>query len=571
MATVASGGGVGALPATAPTGDEPGDTAGGRVLVILNPGAGSERLEAELTGRGRRVRVAGVPAGDLAACVGGITDFLAAPDSPDRAVLLGYGAAGPAAIEVADRHPERVAAVVVVGPPGDGGLTAGDSAPELLCPVLVLSAATPEAAVPVLVPFLDDLDRQAGEAGARAQAPARLPALTPAIFNDPGALRQWRELGPVHRVNAADVATSWVLTGHEATTTALADPGLAGEVEITAGFRLQSADPALAHRGELDLITIEGREHARLRRLIERHLTPERVEALRPRIQRETDALLDAIPSREVIDLLQMFAYPLPVAVLCELFGVPEQDRGYIHEWILERLVSPPPKAHGDIDDYLRALIADRRARPSDDLLGWVVEAEGDGLSEEDLVSAARFLMVNGHRAPTTVLASGVAALLRREQWKRLADDPTLIVTAVEELLRLVTPFPVGIPRHVAAPIDVEGTPIPEGSLLTASLVAANRDPSFFADPDLLDIGRTSNPHLAFGHGHHHCLGAELARAQLQIAIGTLARRFPDMELARDSQSLQYRQSSVRYLLGLPIVLEPDRSVPGGRRPPDGA
>lgn len=568
MATVVSGG-AGALPAAASEGDEPG----GRVLVILNPGAGSERLEEELTGRGRRVRVAGVPAGDLAACVGGITDFLAAPDSPDRAVLLSYGAAGPAAIEVADRHPERVAAVVVVGSPGEEGLTLGDSAAELLCPILALSA-DPEAAVPVLVPFLDELDRQACGAGAQVKAPARLPALTPAIFNDPGALRQWRELGPVHRINAADVATSWVLTGHEATTTALADPGLAGNVEITAGFRLQSADPALAHRGELDLITIEGREHARLRRLIERHLTPERVAALRPRIQRETDALLDAIPSREVVDLLQRFAYPLPVAVLCELFGVPEQDRGYIHEWILERLVSPPPKAHGDIDDYLRALIADRRARPSDDLLGWVVEAEGDGLSEEgeeDLVSAARFLMVNGHRAPTTVLASGVAALLRREQWKRLADDPTLIVTAVEELLRIVTPFPVGIPRHVAAPIEVEGIPIPEGDLLTASLVAANRDPSFFADPDLLDIGRTDNPHLAFGHGHHHCLGAELARAQLQIAIGTLARRFPDMELARDSRSLHYRQSSVRYLLGLPIVLEPDRSVPGARRPPDGA
>ncbi|GAA0848376.1 cytochrome P450 [Streptosporangium amethystogenes subsp. fukuiense] len=565
MATVANGV-IGALSVTASKDDKSTQGAGGRVLMIVNRGAGSERLEDEFTGRGWQVRMTGVPAGDLDACIGGITDFLAAPDSPDRAVLLGYGAAGSAAMEVADRHPERVAAVVVVGSPSDGSPASGDSAPDLLCPVLVLSTAAPETVIPALVPFLTDLDRQAGEAGAHLKAPARLPVLTPAIFNDPDALRQWRELGPIHRVNASGMATSWLLTGHEATTTTLAGPGLTGDAEITAGFRLQSADPALAHQGELDLITIEGQEHARLRRLIERHLTPRRVEALRPRIQRETDALLDAIPAHEVIDLLPTFAYPLPVAVLCELFGVPEQDRGYIHEWILERLVSPPPKAHSDIDDYLRALIAARKNRPSDDLLGWVVEAERDGLSEEDLISAARFLMVNGHRAPTTVLASGVAALLRRGQWKRLVDDPTLIVTAVEELLRLITPFPVGIARHVTVPIDVEGTPIPKGDLLSASLVAANRDPSFFTDPDLLDIERASNPHLSFGHGHHHCLGAELARAQTQIAIGTLARRFPDMELARDSQSLHYRQSSVRYLLGLPVVLEPDRP----RRPATG-
>ncbi|MCC5578515.1 cytochrome P450 [Microtetraspora sp. AC03309] len=562
MAEVSSGE-IGTPPAPSSGESGPDRDAVDRV-VVLGPETADGDLVDEFTGRGWQVWVAGISSDDLSTCIEEITDFLAAPESPDRAVLLGRGAAGAAAAEVADRHPERVIAVVVAGEPRGDDPAPGDDVADPPCPVLLLSTADPREVVSATDALLAGPDRRTG---APAPPPARLQALTPMRLNDPDAVGQLREMGSVHRINAASVAASWLVTGHEATTTLLADPRLVGEVEITAGFRLQSDDPALAHRGELDLITISRREHARLRRLVERHLTPVRVEALRPRIQREVDALLDTVPSHEVIDLLHAFAYPVPVVVLCELFGVPEKDRGYLYEWIVERLASPPPKAHGDIDDYLRALIAARRDRPSDDLLGWIVEAEGDRLSEEDLVSAARFLMVNGHRAPTTMLASSVAALLRRrDRWERLVADPALVPTAVEELLRIITPFPVSIARHVAAPIETGGERLPEGDLLVASLVAANRDPSFFTDPDMLDIGRKDNPHLAFGHGHHHCLGAELARAQLQIALGTLVRRFPDMELARDSGSLHYRQSSVRYLLGLPVVLEPDRlrSSPAG-------
>lgn len=523
----------------------------GPALLILNAGDGAGRLESELAGLGWRTGRADLAAENLPGLVERLADLLAAPGSPDRTAIVGYGEAGLAALEIADRHPERVTAVVVVGAADH------DLAGELSCPTLTLPTSEWESVASAVVPFLAGLD-------ARAEVLPRLPAtlrpLTPALLNDAELLGRFREIGPVHRLNAESAATTWILTGHAAATRTLADPRLTGEVEITAGFRLQSDDPALAHRGDLDLITIDGREHARLRGLIERHLTPERVEALLPRIQRAADALLDAIPAGEVVDFLHAFAYPLPVLVLCELLGVPDDRRGHIREWILERLVTPPPKAHPDVDELLRDLIAARRESPSDDLLGWVVAAEGDDLVEDDLVSAARFLMVNGHRAPTTVLASGLAALLKRpEQWARLVAEPALVATAVEELLRLVTPFPVTIARQVTAPIEVGGTPIPKGDLLGASLVAANRDPAFFPDPDLLDVGRRDNPHLSFGHGHHHCLGADLARAQLRVAFGTLARRFPDVELARDSRSLHYRQSSVRYLLGLPVVLRPDR------------
>ncbi|MEV4455954.1 cytochrome P450 [Microbispora sp. NPDC049633] len=527
---------------------------GRRTLLILNAEDGTGRLESELAGLGWHTGRADLAAGDLPGLVERLADLLAAPGSPDRTAILGFGEAGLAALEIADRHPERVTAVVVVGTADH------DLAGELSCPTLTLPAPGREPVASAVVPFLAALDALDTQAEVPPDLPATLRPLTPTLLNDAELLGRFREIGPVHRLNAEGAATTWILTGHAASTRTLTDPRLAGEVEITAGFRLQSDDPALAHKGDLDLITIDGREHARLRRLIERHLTPERVEALRPRIQRAADGLLDAIPAGEVVDFLHAFAYPLPVLVLCELLGVPEDRRGHIREWILERLVTPPPKAHHDIDELLRDLIAARRESPSDDLLGWVVADEGDDLAEDDLVSAARFLMVNGHRAPTTVLASGLAALLKRpEQWARLVAEPALVATAVEELLRLVTPFPVTIARQVTAPIEVGGTPIPKGDLLAASLVAANRDPSFFPDPDLLDVGRRDNPHLAFGHGHHHCLGADLARAQLRVAFGTLARRFPDVELARDSRSLHYRQSSVRYLLGLPVVLRPDR------------
>ncbi|MEU9889020.1 cytochrome P450 [Sphaerisporangium sp. NPDC051011] len=545
-----TGGAIGAPPVTATGDQEPGPA-----MVILNRGAGSERLEHELTGRGWRVQVADVPAGDPAGCAGRVSDVLAAPGSPDQAVLLGYGDVGRAALEIAGRHPERVAAVVAVDSArgtGQGEVRVAD----LYGPALTLSADVPSTLTERIVSFLGELTRPSGGRRDRPElSPSRLPALTPALLNDPVLIGRLRETGPVHRINVAGVAPSWILTGHRATT-ALADPGPAAGVAITAGFRLQS--PAIPHEGERDLVTIDGREHARLRRMIGRYLTPRRVRALGPRIQREADALL-AVPRRhEAIDLVAAFALPLPVIVLCELLGVPRRDRGYIHEWLVDRMRAHPGDAHHDVDDYLRALIRTRKGHASDDLFGWVLAGEADRPAEDDLVAAARLLMTAGHRAPATLLANGTAALLRhRDQWTRLTQDPELIVPAVEELLRYVTPFPVGLPRYAATSIEIDGTLVPEGELVAASLVAANRDPRVFDEPDVLDIGRPANPHLAFGQGRHHCLGAALARAQARIAIGTLARRFPDMDLARDARPPRQRQGRVRYLLELPVILDP--------------
>jgi cytochrome P450 len=226
-------------------------------------------------------------------------------------------------------------------------------------------------------------------------------------------------------------------------------------------------------------------------------------------------------------------------------------------------MLALPPDPHPDIDDYLGRLIAAKQRAPGNDLISAVIRAEADDLVVDDLVSALRWVMVGGHRAPSTLLANGVAALLREpEQWRELCDHPRLIESAVEELLRYVTPFPIGIARTAAAPMAIGPVTIPAGALVTASLVAANHDPARFVDPDALDVTRAENPHLAFGHGHHYCIGAALARRQLQIAIGALTHRFPQLRLAGEARDLHYRQNRVRYLLELPVVAGPDGSRP---------
>ncbi|SCL70974.1 Cytochrome P450 [Micromonospora citrea] len=523
--------------------------AGGVDVVVFGHGPAVDRLAEACRSTGRPVRTVTLPA-EAVEPVGGIVDFLAHPDSPHRAVLVGAGPLGVAGLTVADRHPERVAAVVALDLPA-----APPEAEWVSCPTLLLPPAPAEVDLPALGPFLD---RVAADLDDASSCQVRPPALTPALLNDPETLGQLRAAGPVHRVSLVATTPTWVLTGHEVTTTTLADPRLAGEREMTAGFRLSPPGENTDHRGEQDLVTVDAELHARLRRLVAAHLTPRRVDALRPRIQRETDRLLDAIDPGSVTNLVESFARPLPIVVLCELLGVPEADRGYVEDWLVRRMREWPPDPHADVDDYLVELIAARRARPGDDLISAVVRAEGAALDEADLVSAARWLMVGGHRAPMALLANGVAALLGEPtQWRRLVDAPDLVETAVEELMRYVTPFPVGLARIASAPIDVAGRTIAADSLVAASLIAANHDPARFTDPDALDVARSANPHLSFGHGHHYCVGAALARAEAQIAFGTLARRFPGMRLAVDTRELHYRQNRMRYLLELPIVLRP--------------
>jgi cytochrome P450 len=264
-------------------------------------------------------------------------------------------------------------------------------------------------------------------------------------------------------------------------------------------------------------------------------------------------------------DLIAGFAYPLPITVICELLGVPEDDRANFRDWS----VTLTEGQYADPDDfvaaaigwlaYLRKLVADKRRRPSDDLTSALVTARADGerLSVDELTSMIFILLLAGHETTVNLIANGTHALLTHpEQTDRLRAHPELIETCVDELLRYESPLQVALPMRVTEPVEVAGVRIEPGELVIPGLLAANRDSAHIADPHALDVGRVDNRHLAFGHGIHHCLGAPLARLEGRIAIGTLLRRFPGLRLSVPESEITWRPSyAFHALTELPVRL----------------
>ena len=293
------------------------------------------------------------------------------------------------------------------------------------------------------------------------------------------------------------------------------------------------------------LLTMNPPDHTRLRGLVQKAFTPRAVAQLRATIQRLTDALIDRMAEKEQVDVIADLAYPLPVAVICEMLGVPLADQGRFHAWsaaLVHSLdLTDEPAVYNrasvaaaEMTAYFDALLAERRAQPQTDILSALVAAEeaGDRLTTEELFGTCALLLVAGHETTVNLIGNGTLALLRHpDQWQRLRDEPGLIASAVEELLRYDSPVQL---TSRAALIDVtyKGQRFPRGTFVTFLLGAANHDPAVFADPARLDVGRANNRHLAFGGGIHYCLGAPLARLEGEIALGTLARRLPTLALA---------------------------------------
>ncbi|MBB2914944.1 cytochrome P450 [Streptosporangium becharense] len=391
-----------------------------------------------------------------------------------------------------------------------------------------------------------------GLLGAEA-CPEGLPVINVEMLRDPETLRRMREAGDLHRVNLGGREAGWLLTSHDTSWKALVDPRMRGE----SPYSRKRAPGELAD--EEDLFFLPNEEHARLRRMISRPLTPRRVAALTDRIQKEADALLDAMPPSEAVDFIASFARPFPVAVLCELLGIPQDGRRYIRDyiygWVAEAGEATPvtESAGLALADYLRTLIAQRRAEPKNDLISAMAQTEGPETSEEDVLSAVRLLLVAGNRPVTRLLTKSLGVLLHdRSHWQRLVDDPTRIDATVEELLRIVTPIALSS-RNLKEEVEIGGVLLPEGAGVHCALGAVNRDPAHFTDPDTFDPERPDNPHMAFGLGHRHCLGAALARAEARIVFGTLTRRFPDMRILKDQEVHGLRPGTSR----LPVVLCP--------------
>jgi cytochrome P450 len=304
---------------------------------------------------------------------------------------------------------------------------------------------------------------------------------------------------------------------------------------------------------------------------VSKAFTPKMVERLRSRVQQIVDERLDTVEARGDgrMDVVTELAYPLPVVIICELLGVPPEDHATFSSWSSELAASIDPdplitpeqqvriNAAGEAFlQYFSDLIERRRRSLRDDLLSALIEAEegGDRLTQDELLGTALFLLIAGHETTVNLIGNGTLALLRhRDQLDRLRNDPDLDRHAVEELLRFDSPVQL-TQRITLDDYQVGDVTIPKGQNLIPLLGAANRDPDAFAEPDKLDLGReNANRHVAFGGGHHFCLGAALARLEGAVAIGTLVRRFPAIELAGEPQ--RRTTFTLRGLEHLPVTI----------------
>jgi cytochrome P450 len=290
-------------------------------------------------------------------------------------------------------------------------------------------------------------------------------------------------------------------------------------------------------------------DHTRLRRLVARAFTPRYVEGLRPQVQAVMDALVDRVAGAGSFDLIAELAEPLPVTVIAELLGIPEEDRRFLRPWSADicgmyelepddTTARRAVTAAVEFAEYLRALVRERRARPTPDLIGELaaVVDEGDRLTEDELIGTCVLLLNAGHEASVNGAGNAWWALFRNpDELRRLRDDRALIPTAVDELLRYDTPLQM-FERWVLEDIEVGDVRIARGQELALLFGSANRDPAAFSDPDRLDIARDPNPHVSFGAGVHYCLGAPLARMELQIAFATILDRLPRLELETEPE-----------------------------------
>ncbi|MFB7450084.1 cytochrome P450 [Streptomyces sp. NPDC056194] len=352
-----------------------------------------------------------------------------------------------------------------------------------------------------------------------------------------------REAGPVHEVRMPDGFQFWLIVGHEEARAALADQRLAKSPSVI-GVRPPEEDVIGVH-----LLSADAPDHTRLRRLVTAEFTGRRVESLRPRIERLTHELADAMEPAGRADLVDAYAFPLPITVICELLGVPAEDRDTFRGWSNE-LVTPTGE-RGILDalegfgGYLDGLIEDKRAAgPADDLLSGLIAAraeDGDRLSGPELRAMAYLLLIAGHETTVNLISNTVRNLLTHpEQLAALRADPDLLDGAIEESLRYDGPVETATFRVTREPVTVGDTVIPAGQSVIVGIGASDRDPARFPEPDRFDVRRDTRGHLAFGHGIHYCLGAPLARLEGRIALRTLLDRFPLLELDQEPDSLDW-------------------------------
>lgn len=413
-----------------------------------------------------------------------------------------------------------------------------------------------------------------------SEQPDRLLA-TPEFVDDPyPAYRLLQAEYPVYWSNLWD---AWVLTRHDDVLASLRDhehfssaDRLIELLDKLPDGQQQEASPIREHFSTIGLIHADPPDHNRLRSLISKAFSARVIEGMRPRVQAVVDELLAAPLQRGTMDVLADLAYPLPAIIIAELLGAPPEDRDLFKQWSDEIVafqgtgqaipgaIARSSNGLVEMRRYLRGLFEQRRASPRDDLLGRLVavEEEGSQLTTEELYSTCVTFLIAGHETTTSLIANGMYTLLcYPEPMKELRDNAALIPSAIEECLRFESPVQRAF-RRVTKDVEFGGQRLRRGDIVLQLVGAANRDPSFFSEPDVFNIHRSPNRHIAFGSGIHFCIGAPLARLEASIAISTMLKRLPNLALDEPAIHWQAEKSLFRCVQSLPVTFTPGESSP---------
>ncbi|TQE17697.1 cytochrome P450 [Streptomyces ipomoeae] len=386
--------------------------------------------------------------------------------------------------------------------------------------------------------------------------PAQLPFEQTNVLQLAPGLRTLQSQGAVHRVRTAEGDEAWLVTGHAWVRQLLDDDRLGRSNPDPEAAAKDSGSALLA-----GLLGGFATDHARLRALLEPHFSPERMLALRPYVEKLTGQLLDGLAGQKPpVDLRQALALSLPIQVMCEWLGVPQEDKDRFGSWTQDAAnVGDPVRSKqglGELFGYCRQLVADKRQNPGDDVISRICATEG--INDNEVIGLTALLLFGGYE--TTVARIGTCVLLllaNPEQWQALLHDPSLIPGAVEETLRMSMPNPHngGMPRYALTDFEIDGVTIRTGDFVLLNIIAANHDETVFADPGRVDVTRDTTGSLMFGHSAHYCVGAMLARMQLQVVLTQLVARFPTMRLAVGVEELRLRHDTlIGGLIQLPVT-----------------
>jgi cytochrome P450 len=374
-----------------------------------------------------------------------------------------------------------------------------------------------------------------------------------------------REEGPVHKATLPLGTEGWIVTRYPEARAALNDPRLSKDADranaLMRNFGVGPQEEADSDQMFRHMLNADPPDHTRMRKLVTKAFTARRIEALRPRVQEISDALLAKMVANAdngALDLLDEYAFPLPITVISELLGVPHEARDDFRLWSNALLSSVPrDQAHAPamaMAKFLNELIEAKRIEPADDLLSALIQAsdDDDRLTHSEVLGMVFLLLVAGHETTVNLIGNGMLALLRNpEQLAALRADPGLLPSAIEEFLRFDGPLNLATFRFTSEPIELAGVQIPKDEFVMISLLAANRDPHQYADPDRLDLTRDPS-HVAFGHGIHFCLGAPLARLEVEIALREMVKRFPRIAL---SGEIRYQPRILSRSIAAPMLL----------------